>query len=153
MPDISLCSNKTCPMKIYCYRHTATPDRWQSYSEFIPKGNICDAFLKNELYAEEDPDFSNGILTNEQVIELIEHTEAKSSDLVHIKSTFTYRCVCGRSEFELPKLEKFNVRCVYCGRKFTGMKEFGNGLKIIEYQEVFNSLFHRLIRWIDKLFR
>lgn len=31
MPDITMCSGKECPLKETCYRHTAAPDRYQSY--------------------------------------------------------------------------------------------------------------------------
>lgn len=34
MPDIAMCQNPTCPMRDKCYRATAKPSRWQSYSSF-----------------------------------------------------------------------------------------------------------------------
>lgn len=34
MPDISMCRNELCPSNKHCYRFRATPDRWQSYSDF-----------------------------------------------------------------------------------------------------------------------
>ena len=34
-PDISMCKNKTCPLRMTCYRFTAKPDPWQqAYGEF-----------------------------------------------------------------------------------------------------------------------
>lgn len=37
MPDITMCANKTCPNRKNCYRFMAIPDKYQSYSGFIPK--------------------------------------------------------------------------------------------------------------------
>lgn len=35
MPDISICTNKACPSKEYCYRFTAKPSEFrQSYADF-----------------------------------------------------------------------------------------------------------------------
>jgi hypothetical protein len=35
MPDISMCSNKDCPLANRCYRSIAIPNpNWQSYAEF-----------------------------------------------------------------------------------------------------------------------
>lgn len=31
MPDISMCKDKNCPAKDYCYRYTALPSLMQSY--------------------------------------------------------------------------------------------------------------------------
>lgn len=37
MPDITMCSNETCPLRTTCYRFTATPNpRYQSFSFFNP---------------------------------------------------------------------------------------------------------------------
>lgn len=34
MADITMCENKTCPLRAICYRATAKPDPyWQSFSE------------------------------------------------------------------------------------------------------------------------
>lgn len=46
MPDISMCSNKTCPKKDTCYRFAATPDdMWQSYGLFShTTKKPCDAY-------------------------------------------------------------------------------------------------------------
>jgi hypothetical protein len=37
MPDISMCKDKECKSKDYCYRYTATPDGWQSYFADVGK--------------------------------------------------------------------------------------------------------------------
>lgn len=34
MPDISLCTNTTCPLRDGCLRFTATPSERQSYTKF-----------------------------------------------------------------------------------------------------------------------
>lgn len=37
MPDITMCWNKTCPLRDKCYRYRAIPDKyWQSFAEFRP---------------------------------------------------------------------------------------------------------------------
>lgn len=43
MPDISMCSNKECPLREGCYRFLATPSEyWQSYCRFEPnKSGEC----------------------------------------------------------------------------------------------------------------
>jgi hypothetical protein len=47
MPDISLCLNEDCKLKMKCYRYTATPNEWrQSYTFFKPDSeNSCQYFL------------------------------------------------------------------------------------------------------------
>ena len=46
MPDITLCSNETCPINYKCYRFLAEPNKhWQSYSYFIPEDGVCKDFL------------------------------------------------------------------------------------------------------------
>lgn len=50
MPDISMCTNKNCPLRMNCFRYTAIPDMyWQSYCMFVPdqKGK-CDVFWDNK---------------------------------------------------------------------------------------------------------
>ena len=35
MPDISMCRNETCPLRMTCYRFIAKADPWgQTYSDF-----------------------------------------------------------------------------------------------------------------------
>ena len=34
MPDISMCLNIDCPIRSDCYRYTAKPDEYQTYSKF-----------------------------------------------------------------------------------------------------------------------
>ena len=47
MPDISMCSSTTCPKKNECYRHEATPDEYQCYSDFKEyEGENCRYFMK-----------------------------------------------------------------------------------------------------------
>jgi hypothetical protein len=44
MPDIAMCSSKTCSRAKDCYRHAKSgtiPDAWQSYSEFVPEEDGC----------------------------------------------------------------------------------------------------------------
>jgi len=36
MPDITMCQNKTCPMRDKCYRAQAKPSKWQTYAGFEP---------------------------------------------------------------------------------------------------------------------
>ena len=47
-----MCSNQKCPSRLKCHRFTATPDGWQSYSEFKPvKGQKkCEDFWDNKGY-------------------------------------------------------------------------------------------------------
>ena len=53
MPDMTLCSNETCPLRESCYRFTATPDKlWQSYSCFEPYGDgHCLMFIPADAYS------------------------------------------------------------------------------------------------------
>lgn len=45
MPDISMCTNTLCKQKDNCYRWRAKPERWQTYSSFMPKNNdVGEAF-------------------------------------------------------------------------------------------------------------
>jgi hypothetical protein len=42
MPDISMCDNKSCPLKENCYRFKAVPNpNRQSYMEFKHKDGKC----------------------------------------------------------------------------------------------------------------
>ena len=34
MPDITMCVTKTCPIREGCFRYTAKPNNYQSYSDF-----------------------------------------------------------------------------------------------------------------------
>ena len=34
MPDISMCQNEKCKLKIECYRYMAKPSNYQSYANF-----------------------------------------------------------------------------------------------------------------------
>jgi len=50
MPDISLCTNATCPSKDKCYRFTAKPNEFrQAYANFSPEGDEvnCSYFIDN----------------------------------------------------------------------------------------------------------
>lgn len=53
MADITMCLSKTCPIKKFCYRATAKPDKhWQSVSVFKPElramGISCEGFEVND---------------------------------------------------------------------------------------------------------
>ena len=49
MPDITMCANHRCPKRRECYRHEATPDKWQSYAGFAPdERGQCDHFVPME---------------------------------------------------------------------------------------------------------
>lgn len=43
-PDIAMCSTEGCPLASSCYRKQATPDKWQSYSNFKYQDGECDAY-------------------------------------------------------------------------------------------------------------
>ena len=47
MADISMCSGGDCPRKDQCYRFTATPSEWQSWSDFYQSGEVCTDFSDN----------------------------------------------------------------------------------------------------------
>lgn len=47
MPDITMCANKSCPLKKKCYRFVAEPDKgYQSYALFVydKKIKFCEDF-------------------------------------------------------------------------------------------------------------
>ncbi|HET8687880.1 MAG TPA: hypothetical protein VFM18_14655 [Methanosarcina sp.] len=44
MPDITMCQNSQCPIRLECYRYMAMPNEHiQSYSDFVG-GDKCDGF-------------------------------------------------------------------------------------------------------------
>lgn len=48
MPDITMCVNKDCPLRMKCYRFTAVPTPyWQSYTDFKPVNGKCNGFQDN----------------------------------------------------------------------------------------------------------
>lgn len=47
MPDITMCSNENCQMKNSCLRHTAPPDKYQSWSDF---GGFCNEGTNYSYY-------------------------------------------------------------------------------------------------------
>jgi hypothetical protein len=48
MPDISMCINEGCPVKLTCYRYTATPTEYrQAYMFFKWDDTGCDHFWPN----------------------------------------------------------------------------------------------------------
>jgi hypothetical protein len=54
MPDISMCQGEDCPVKKKCYRHTATPNQWQSYFAGAPLDPVtgsCQYFWDNKDYS------------------------------------------------------------------------------------------------------
>lgn len=44
MPDISMCTNDSCPLAESCYRHEAIPGMRQSWSSFKPLHNLAGTF-------------------------------------------------------------------------------------------------------------
>lgn len=51
MPDITMCEAKFCPQAKFCYRKTAKPDRWQSYShleQFCNAGTNYPYFIRSK---------------------------------------------------------------------------------------------------------
>ena len=49
MPDISMCTNIGCELKLDCYRFTATPNpHRQSYCGFKPVNGGCEHFWEND---------------------------------------------------------------------------------------------------------
>ena len=45
MPDITMCSGENCPLRAACYRHTAKPNRYQSWFAVPPiKDGKCEYF-------------------------------------------------------------------------------------------------------------
>lgn len=56
MPDISMCVNKDCQVKLDCYRYIATPhEYWQSYSCFNETlKEDCEHFVKAHDYEKEE---------------------------------------------------------------------------------------------------
>ena len=51
MPDISMCTNKYCPIRESCYRYTAIPSEYrQSYADFSYNEELkkCGYYWNNE---------------------------------------------------------------------------------------------------------
>lgn len=53
MADITMCTNKLCPLSGTCYRALAVPNQhWQSYASFYVKAGIngyeCDEYITCE---------------------------------------------------------------------------------------------------------
>ena len=53
MPDITMCTNKECPLSHSCYRFNCEPNQYsQSYAEFSPKSDDeldeieCDYYIE-----------------------------------------------------------------------------------------------------------
>ena len=51
MPDITMCTNKECKDRKYCYRQTAEPDeRLQAWAHFVPESDgECSHFMYDFL--------------------------------------------------------------------------------------------------------
>lgn len=46
MPDITMCVNQHCHLRLGCYRHVAKPNSLrQSYADFSPKGEHCENYM------------------------------------------------------------------------------------------------------------
>ena len=52
MPDITMCINKECQLRVACYRYRAIPSDKQSYAFYIPHENDCDHVLPIFDYTE-----------------------------------------------------------------------------------------------------
>jgi len=50
MADITMCMGNNCNKKKKCYRYTAIPDQWQSWSSYdeIKKAGHCEYFWNNK---------------------------------------------------------------------------------------------------------
>lgn len=46
MPDITMCTSKSCPYNSRCYRSQARPDKLQSYSNFEYVCNEDSGFIE-----------------------------------------------------------------------------------------------------------
>lgn len=55
MTDITKCSNKTCPKKDQCYRHTSKNSDWKSWAYFKADENgKCEYFWDNSTRYKND---------------------------------------------------------------------------------------------------
>lgn len=54
MNDITMCLNENCKVKDQCYRHTATPDKLQSYSMFSTDTEKCEYYWEDDRWQKED---------------------------------------------------------------------------------------------------
>lgn len=49
MADITMCLNRSCPSRSSCYRVSARPGEWQSYSAFQPdEHGRCKHYIKTD---------------------------------------------------------------------------------------------------------
>lgn len=46
--DISKCTDTECTKRMWCYRYTEIPDRYQAYSGFTQKDGHCEYFYKGK---------------------------------------------------------------------------------------------------------
>lgn len=55
MADITMCTGEKCPLKHLCYRHTATPSKFQLYFTvpLIKDNQTCNFFKSNIEIQEE----------------------------------------------------------------------------------------------------
>lgn len=62
MPDITMCNGGDCPRKKDCYRHVATPSRFQSYFAKPPFSaeDGCDYYTPVDRAPEGAPPTSRG---------------------------------------------------------------------------------------------
>jgi hypothetical protein len=54
MPDILMCQNGKCKLRIECYRYTAIPSVYQSYADFDEQN--CSWFMPIENYLKLEKD-------------------------------------------------------------------------------------------------
>lgn len=52
MPDITMCANHDCPLRLQCERYLAKPAQYQSYVLFkfirVGERTACDHFIKSK---------------------------------------------------------------------------------------------------------
>ena len=50
MPDITMCINKNCPLRVRCYRYRAVPSNRQSFCKFEPEIRQTEPILVATCY-------------------------------------------------------------------------------------------------------
>jgi hypothetical protein len=48
MPDITMCLNSGCSLRVSCWRYLATPSTRQSFALFSPGGENCGYYYNSE---------------------------------------------------------------------------------------------------------
>lgn len=52
MADITMCTDKQCPLNMTCYRYNATPSNYQSYFSVSPRDTAVSNTVKCDHYWE-----------------------------------------------------------------------------------------------------